>query len=633
MKNFYSKAFSFFLLFISFQALAYGQKDEKKLINANLVTNSNSIVIDYQTKIEIEAYNKMEITKEKEILVLNKRGFSDIDAFEHYDKVSKVKDIEIEIFDGTGKPLEKLKKKHLKDVSNISSGTLYSNNRLYYLDYTPRDFPIRVKYKSVIKTKNTAFIRSFSPITNYYQSVKNYTFTIVNHSEAEFRFHKNELAKEQVEEQIDGNTYQFQISNLSAVIKEPYSPSLKNLTPQIKFALSKFELKGVTGEVNNWQEFGTWKNENLLQDVNQLPKKTVAKIEDLIKDLTTDEEKAKAIYQYVQENTRYISLQIGIGGWKPITAKEVDVSMYGDCKGLTNYTKSLLEVAGIASNYCVVYSGSEPTDLVEDFASLQGNHVILQVPLEDKEVWLECTSQKLPFNFLGNFTDNRKVVAVGEKGGEILTTPAYIEEDNSLRTTAKINLDNLNINAEISIQTTGTQYQNHYQLDYESPKEVKKHYLRYWSDLQKLDLVDFEFSNNREKIEFTENLKVTVESYIKKYGNDYIFEVNPFNKINFNLTKTNNRSNPFTISRGFVDEDWFEFEMGDLTLETQPEDVRIENQFGVYQLKFEWNDGIFYVHRYLKLHKNEYKKSEYQNFIDFTRKIENHDRTKVSFKI
>jgi transglutaminase-like putative cysteine protease len=44
--------------------------------------------------------------------------------------------------------------------------------------------------------------------------------------------------------------------------------------------------------------------------------------------------KAKKIYQYLQNKTRYISVQIGIGGFQPVTAADVDRLGYGDCKGI-----------------------------------------------------------------------------------------------------------------------------------------------------------------------------------------------------------------------------------------------------------------------------------------------------------
>ncbi len=53
----------------------------------------------------------------------------------------------------------------------------------------------------------------------------------------------------------------------------------------------------------------------------------------------------------MQDKTRYISVQIGIGGWKPMLADDVNKLGYGDCKGLTNYTKALLEAVDVPSYY------------------------------------------------------------------------------------------------------------------------------------------------------------------------------------------------------------------------------------------------------------------------------------------
>ena len=80
-------------------------------------------------------------------------------------------------------------------------------------------------------------------------------------------------------------------------------------------------------------------------------------------------EKAKIVYRYVQDNTRYISVQVGIGGIQPIAAIEVDELKYGDCKGLTNYTQALLDIAGVESFYTIVQAGKEIVDFDSDFAS------------------------------------------------------------------------------------------------------------------------------------------------------------------------------------------------------------------------------------------------------------------------
>jgi len=88
---------------------------------------------------------------------------------------------------------------------------------------------------------------------------------------------------------------------------------------------------------------GNWQKENLLKGRRDLSETTIQEVTTLVSKASTNKEKAKLIYQYVQNKTRYISIQLGIGGWKPILASEVDRLGYGDCKALTNYTKALLD--------------------------------------------------------------------------------------------------------------------------------------------------------------------------------------------------------------------------------------------------------------------------------------------------
>ena len=155
-------------------------------------------------------------------------------------------------------------------------------------------------------------------------------------------------------------------------------------------------------------------------------------------------EKAKIVYAFMQNKTRYISVQVGIGGWEPIAANKVDAVGYGDCKGLTNYTKALLDAVGVTSYYTVVFA-QDRRDIDKEFASLQGNHVILNIPNKGKDVWLECTSQTTPFGFLGDFTDDRNVLVITPEGGIIKRTPKYINKDN-LQT----------INADITLKENGS---------------------------------------------------------------------------------------------------------------------------------------------------------------------------------
>src|SRR5690606_26559586 len=177
-------------------------------------------------------------------------------------------------------------------------------------------------------------------------------------------------------------------------------------------------LDGVRGVVNSWDDFGVWYHKSFLEYLDELPKETVSKMKSLTQNAKTNIEKAKIIFDYVQNNTRYISVQVGVGGWQPFPAKEVDKLGYGDCKALTNYTKALLNCVGVEAYYTVIYASNSITDIDENIISLQGNHVILTLPTKEGMIFLESTSQKIPFGYLGTSADNRQALMIRPDGAE-----------------------------------------------------------------------------------------------------------------------------------------------------------------------------------------------------------------------
>ncbi len=94
--------------------------------------------------------------------------------------------------------------------------------------------------------------------------------------------------------------------------------------------------------METWDNFGKW-----IQALNsgrqELPPATKAKIKELTAKAKTDEEKVKILYEYLQSKTRYVSIQLGIGGQQPFEASVVDQFGYGDCKALSNYMVAMLE--------------------------------------------------------------------------------------------------------------------------------------------------------------------------------------------------------------------------------------------------------------------------------------------------
>ena len=113
----------------------------------------------------------------------------------------------------------------------------------------------------------------------------------------------------------------------------------------------------------------------LIKGRDVLPEEVKKKVHELT-DNKGDKEKISVLYDFLQKNTRYISIQLGIGGWQPFEASYVAEKKYGDCKALSNYMIALLKEAGITGKYVEIYGGKSPPPFIEDFPFYKFNNVI-----------------------------------------------------------------------------------------------------------------------------------------------------------------------------------------------------------------------------------------------------------------
>ena len=145
---------------------------------------------------------------------------------------------------------------------------------------------------------------------------------------------------------------------MKAIKDEPFSPYYLNFMPLVQVVPQKFTYYGIDGAFTDWTSLGKWIYDKLVADRQLLPQETIDHIKDITKDISDPKLKAKKIYEFMQQKTHYVSVQVGLGGYQPFLASDVDKQNYGDCKALVNYTQALLKAADITSWYCIVEAGS-----------------------------------------------------------------------------------------------------------------------------------------------------------------------------------------------------------------------------------------------------------------------------------
>lgn len=441
------------------------------------------------------------------------------------------------------------------------------------------------------------------------------------------KVYQTNYAKATANEQAAPMRYSF--SQVPAIKKEILSPSISYLLPRVEFSLEKFSLKGKLGNIQTWDDFGKWYYQDLLTPVSQV----TPEIKSLVQSLSlsgSTENKIRTLYQYMQDNTRYVNVNMGIGGWQPMVADDVRKKGYGDCKALTNYMRTLLEAAGIKSYCSLIYLDDTERSFDKDFPKLGGNHMVLMVPSEKDILWLENTSQNVAFNHLFYQTENRNALAIDEKGLKIVETPNSTAKQNKEVLLAKIKVrEDAGIEGDLATSFWGGQYDRMLSLnglrENEQIDAMKNLHPKLKFDLLKLNGV----VNNRNLGENSYSIQFSAKEYAKKLGSDLFFNISPFYSSAL-PTQNEQRVLPFEIPFPYEDNYTIEYSLPvGYKVSELPVSGNLKSEFGSYQITFENKDNKIIVHRIININKAIYPKEKFGSYQDFRRKIENFDNTKI----
>ncbi|WP_428067947.1 DUF3857 domain-containing protein [Chryseobacterium gambrini] len=616
---------------LSMASFYYSQTFPVSAIPENLKKNADAVIRKDLTTIQVNKIDDIRYQYYTVTTVLNKDGDSDAQIYIPYEKGNSISDIKVNIYDESGKKIKSFSKSDFGDFANNNHGTFYSDNRVMALSYTPTQYPYTVEFSYQIADENTVFLPDFIPFRSTNISLEEAQMKIINKSgiELKTKTYPSVYNYTSVTESDNAGEKIYSYKNVPAIDDAFLLPQPIKILPKVSFALTKFNLEGKQGSINNWGEFGSWYYNSILQPVSLSTPAIKAEVAALNLQGTT-EEKVKKLYQYMQSKTRYIFVALGIGGWQPMLPDEVQKKGYGDCKGLTNYMKTLLDEAGIPSYYSVINSGSSPVSFDKDFPKMGGNHVILMVPAEKGNIWLENTSQQIAFNHLSYGTTERNVLSIRKNGIELIDTPVYAADQSKEKQLLKIKLNEDNsISGEGNFAYTGIQYDNNLVLATMSPKE-RNEAIKNLLDVLHFEKIEMKnFLNDKDNAVAKFDLDFKANNYSKNAGSSIIFRAVPI--YSDNVYKTDeNRELPFELRQSFQDEYEINFALPkNYKIEELPENVTLNSEFGTYKLSFVKNGEELKVNRTIRINKGLYPKEKYNDYVNFRKKTINIDNSKI----
>jgi hypothetical protein len=619
-------------------SLAWADSDPKYPVSGipeTLTKGCYAVVREESQTFDIYAINKTSQTVRRVVTILNKKGDGAAQMAVPYDKFRHVAYFHGIAYDASGKIIKKLKQNEILDRSSISGYSLFEDNRIKIADLSQTAYPYTVEFEYQVEMKFLYSIPDFLLYVDDEISTQRSVYKITYPSALQPRFKTFKIGEPKKEKEPDGReSVSWSFENIVPEKFEKSGPDYHKTLPHILAAPDQFEYGGYQGRMDTWQNLGKWQIQlNKGRDV--LPEKAISTIRDLTRNMKTNEEKIKAVYEFLQNKTRYVSIQLGIGGLQPFEAKTVDEVSYGDCKALSNYTVALLHAIGINSYYTIIYGGDDNKPVIPDFVGDYFNHIVVAVPNEKDTLWLECTSQTKPFGYMGRFTGERKALMITEEGGKLVNTPSYPTEKNLQSRTAEVYVDTKG-NASAKIKTTyaGLQYENNgldFYVNYE--KDEQKKWVQQNTEIPSFDINSFVITNkkNRSPTAIVE-LNLTLNRLATVSGKRLFLTGNLMNRSTYMPERVEKRRTNVVLKMGYVDLDTIRFHLPEeLYSEFLPEPLKVKSRFGEYEAAFKIDQGKVVYVRKMVLNKGEFPPESYNELIEFYKSINKADNIKLVF--
>jgi hypothetical protein len=592
-------------------------------IPKSLLNNANAIIRVDELIYIIENEHSSKLKMKHAITLLNENASDYLRTRIPFDNSTVVSNIKATVYDSNGEIIYSAIPKIFETKGDYES--LASDDKFWVIRFPLRKYPFTVEYEYDVSIRESFFFQDWSFLSQPDVSVESSGVQYVVPKNLEFRTKQLNL-KHACDTSYFGNNvvYTWQEENIPAYKpKDLFLISFEKKTPLLLTAPDAFNMGGYSGKMHTWEQFGKW-SYDLNKDRDVISAELQIRLKNLTANTTDEIEKVRKVYEYLQKTTRYVSIQLGIGGFQTLEASFVEKKGFGDCKALTNYMKAMLKSIGIKSHQALVLANVN-RDIYADFPSPQFNHVILCVPLQRDTIWLECTDQSEPFNFLGSSTNNHHALLLSDQGCRLIKTPEFTSNQNFKKT-------NINVLVDKKGDAIVNAHETYSGLTYEEPlyylKEGKKKREEWLNDninAPNLTIKNIDFSENRTSVPAVDiNYSLNIENFASLTLKRIIFNPYIFKPIEY-VAEFGDEE--FTVFHSESNLDSITYELPEnYSITELPKSSHIITKFGEYENSFVVQNSRLIYTRKLTINKGAYIKTDVNPFVEFANAIAKLDR-------
>jgi len=173
--------------------------------------------------------------------------------------------------------------------------------------------------------------------------------------------------------------YEWKAANITALHLESKTPSW--YSPYAVVMISEF---------HNWNEVSMWANALFPRNI-KLSAELLKKINNIKETNETNEERTLAALYFVQDNIRYMGIEMGVNAIKPGSPNKTFIQRFGDCKDKSYLLVTMLNAMGITANPVLINTTYKKT--IKEWLSSAScfDHCTVQATIKDKTYWFDPT--------------------------------------------------------------------------------------------------------------------------------------------------------------------------------------------------------------------------------------------------
>lgn len=445
----------------------------------------------------------------------------------------------------------------------------------------------------------------------------------------EFNFADYKVTRQKTTEK-NLTVYTYKLQNLPAIKNENRAIGIAYQFPHLMFVVKSFQYEGKKEKgFGDAGDLYGWYNYLYKKSVNK-PETFQAKVTELIRGKSTDIEKVKSIFYWVQDNIRYIAFEDGLAGFIPAAAQDVYKSKYGDCKGMANLITEMLKLAGFDAHMTWIGTRHIPYDYSLPSLAVD-NHCISTVVIGGKEYYLDGTEKFIPFGDYAWRIQGKEVLIGKGEHYEVKKVPLMDIEKSKVLTQTSFQLKDNLLKGHVKATLSGEQRTRFHQYYHDLPSHEKKKLIQRFLEFGNPNLV---VSNVKTSDLSNREIPVVVEgdidlsNYIITEDKEIYLGIDFFPEDLRGIIPDKDRQQDFVLSSGYVSQDETELLLpAGYKVVSLPSPIDEKNTDYAVTASYSTKDNKVIFRKTLSFPTGRIRKADFENWKRFTDKLKDFNST------